>query len=216
MSAPEPLRLPRREAIKWMFAAAASTLLLDPRSRGVDFSPRGDTPGYGDDPDLLKDYEPGDLWPLTFTPEQRRAATALCDVILPADATSPSASAVGVPDFIDEWISAPYPAHKTDRAKLTAGLAWIDAEAKKRFGSDFASLIYRQQTAICDDICHEPSATDEFKTAARFFSRFRNLTTGGFYTTSEGMKDLKFMGNTPSATFDGPSDEILRRLGIEP
>ena len=59
----------------------------------------------------MKVYAAGELWPLTLTKEQRATATALCDLIIPADDTSPAASSVGVVDFIDEWISAPYPEH---------------------------------------------------------------------------------------------------------
>jgi hypothetical protein len=52
-------------------------------------------------------------------------------VIIPADDDSPSASAVGVPDFIDEWISSPYPAQAGDRRIVLDGLQWIDDEAQR-------------------------------------------------------------------------------------
>ena len=65
--------------------------------------------GYGPDPVMVKVYKPGDVWPLTLTEPQRRTTGALCDVIMHADEPSPSASSLGVPDFIDEWISSPYP-----------------------------------------------------------------------------------------------------------
>ncbi len=54
---------------------------------------------YGTDPNLVRVYKPGDLWPLTFTSAQRATAAVLCDLIIPADAKSPSASSVGVVDF---------------------------------------------------------------------------------------------------------------------
>jgi hypothetical protein len=209
-------RLDRRDAIKWMLAAAGTAMLFDPGAAGVDTPPDmgTDAVGYGRDPNLLKDYKPGDLWPLSFTPGQRRSASALCDIIIPADSESPGASAVGVPDFIDEWISAPYPRNQADRRVILDGLAWLDAECQKRFGIDFAGSIYGQQSAICDDICHEPAAAPPFKAGARFFKRFRNLTAGGFYTTKEGMRDLKYVGNVPQATFDGPPPEVLRQIGL--
>ena len=113
-------------------------------------------------------------------------------MIIPADDQGPSASSVKVPDFIDEWVSAPYPGHDRDRKLITEGLAWIEAEAQRRFQNDFGSLVVRQRNAICDDICFEPKAKPEFKTAARFFRRFRDLTAGGYYTTPEGMKDIGY------------------------
>src|ERR1700758_31188 len=106
----------RRTTIQWMLAAAASTRLLGNRAQANSPSaapPRGR--GYGTDPDLARIYKPGELWPLTFTPEQRRTATALCDVIIPADDKSPSAAQLAVHDFIDEWLSAPYPRQQEDK-----------------------------------------------------------------------------------------------------
>ena len=109
-------------------------------------------------------------------------------MIIPAEGGSPAASALHVHEFIDEWISAPYPDQATDRPTVIDGLAWIDAEAGRRFKKDFADLNAAQQTAICGDICYLPKAADRFKTAARFFAKFRDLTAGGFYTTPEGMR----------------------------
>lgn len=202
----------RRTSLKWMLTAAASVALLDENSV-VAATPSAAT-GYGTDPDLQKTYRPGDLWPLTLTEEQRRTATALCDTIIPADATSPAASAVGVPAFIDEWISAPYPGHDQDRAIVLTGLAWIEAESQRRFQSDFASLVLRQKNALCEDIRLVAKAKPEFKTAAQFFKRFRDLTAGGFYTTPEGMKDIGYVANVPLATFAGPPPEVLKQLGL--
>lgn len=206
-------RMDRRAAIKWILAATATLSLRDlplqaaPAAAGV-------ATGYGQDPDLLRDYQPGDLWPLTFTASQRRTCTALCDVIIPADENSPAASAVGVSDFIDEWISAPYPDQRRDRAVILGGLAWLDAEAQRRGRSDFAGLPSAARAALCDDICHEPAAAPEFRPAARFFARFRDLTAAGFYTTPAGMKDIGYMGNVPLASFDGPPPAVLEKLGL--
>jgi hypothetical protein len=207
-----PGRLDRRTAIKWMMAAAATVALVDRLPLGA--APAAGPTGYGTDPDLTKPYHPGDYWPLTFTAEQRRTATALCDVIIPADATSPAASAVGVPDFIDEWISAPYPTQVRDRAVVLEGLAWMDDEARKRFGRSFADLDVPRQRTICDDICYAPEAGAAFKTAAAFFNRYRDLTSGGFYTTPVGMKDIGYVGNMPTPTFAGPTPEALKHLGL--
>jgi hypothetical protein len=213
-SSPRP-RLDRRTAIKWMLTAAASIAIMDrATTAGAATATTKAAVGYGTDPELNKNYKPGDFWPLTFTAGQRRTATALCDVIIPADAKSPAASTVGVPDFIDEWISAPYPGHDKDRALILDGLVWIDAESQKRFGNDFADLIASQQRALCDDICYVPKAKPEFKTAALFFNKFRDLTSGGFYTTPEGMKDLGYVGNVPIATYEGPTPAALKHLGL--
>ena len=203
----------RRTAIKWMLTAASALALLDETPlAGAPSAPAA--VGYGTDPDLVKTYRPGDLWPLTLTDDQLRTATALCDTIIPADATSPAASSVGVPAFIDEWISAPYPGHDRDRKTILDGLTWIEAESQRRFQNDFANLISRQRTELCGEIALVAKAKPEFRTAAQFFKRFRDLTAGGFYTSPEGMKDLGYVGNVPLATFDGPPPAVLKKLGL--
>jgi hypothetical protein len=193
--------LDRRTAIKWVLAASAAL-----RMPSVAFDAAAATPvakGYGKDPDLLKKYAAGDLWPLTLTKEQRATATALCDVIIPEDAQSPAASKVGVVDFIDEWISAPYPEHAADRKLVLEGLSSVDAESQKKFKAPFAKLSETQKTALADAIVQDP-----------FFVRYRALTAGGFYTTPPGWRDLKFVGNVATATFEGPTKEVLAKLGL--
>ena len=217
---PTPLtpRPDRREAIKWMLTASAAVMLTDLKLAGQNLPepvPPASAKGYGQDPDLLKAYKPGDLWPLTFNDVQRATAAALCDAIIPADSTSAGAASVGVHDFIDEWISAPYNGNRKDRPVILKGLAWIEDESMRRFGSAFPDLIAGQRHAIMDDICYEPKAAPQFKEAARFFHRFRDLSGGGFYTTKEGMKDLKYIGNVPLESFEGPSPELIRQLGLE-
>lgn len=219
MNAPEttfvPQRMDRRSAIKWMMTAVASTTLLDRDLLAANAAAAAKSAqGYGTDPDVLKAYKPGDVWPLTFTDAQRRTAAALCDTIIPADGKGPSASSVNVQDFIDEWISAPYGGqHDLDRRVVLEGIAWIDREAQKRFGNAFANLIAGQKNAICDDICHAPDAKPEFRAAAQFFSRFRDLTAGGYYTTPEGMKDIGYTGNVALDKFEVPA-EVLKKLGL--
>jgi hypothetical protein len=221
----------RRRTLKWILAASATMPLLARRVLGDaaraalgEAAPaaRGEgtavapAHGYGADPDLTKFYHPGDLWPLTLTPAQRRTAAGLCDVIIPADDHSPSASSVGVVDFLDEWVSAPYPNQQQDRALILEGLLWMDAEASRRFAKQFADLDEPAQHAICDDVCYEKSAQPQFAAAAKFFTRYRDLTAGGFYTSPEGRKDLGYIGNVPLLKFSGPPAEVLRKVGLNP
>lgn len=208
-------RMDRRTAVKWMLTAAATMPVFRLRLGADEASAAMPAAkGYGTDPNLLRDYPPGELWPLTLSDRQRATAVRLCDLIIPADRESPSASQVGVVDFIDEWISAPYPDQRRDRTTILEGFAWLDAEAQRRFSCDFASLPEAQAGAICDEICYVPRARPELAPAAAFFARYRNLTAGGFYTTPAGTKDLKFVGNVPMLTFDGPPDAVLRKAGL--
>lgn len=204
-------RMDRREALKWMLAASATISVLDARSFGA--APA--TVGYGADPDLMQVYKPGTLWPLTFTREQRRTAAALCDLILPADEKSPSASELKVHDFVDEWISAPYPRQQADREEILKGFAWLDTQSRKRFQQAFVELTEQQKREICDPICSVEKCGPSVKQPALFFAKFRNLTMGGFYSTPEGMKDIQYLGNVPLTHFDGPPPEVLAHLKLK-
>jgi Gluconate 2-dehydrogenase subunit 3 len=211
----------RRDTLKWILAASASPLLQRSALGGGQSAGapalRGDTgqaAGYGSDPDLLKRYKAGDVWPLVLTSAQRRTVTALCDLIIPADDYSPSASAVGVVDFLDEWVSAPYPRQQHDRTAIEEGLVWLDTESKRRFAAEFASAKLTDQTALCNDICDPAKAKEPFATAAEFFARFRDLTAGGFYSTPVGFRDIGYVGNVPLLKFEGPPQDVLRKLGL--
>jgi hypothetical protein len=149
-----------------------------------------------------------------LTAPQRRLAGILADVIIPADEHSPSASAVGVVDFIDEWVSAPYPVNQRDRPVVLGGLEWLDAEGVRRFDKAFSDLDTARQRAICDDICDESRALPARQAAAQFFARYRDLTAGGFYSTPVGRKDLGYIGNVPLAHFDGPPAALLKKLNL--
>jgi hypothetical protein len=201
-------RIDRRTALKWVLAAAAAMQLPKPT-----FADSMVKAGYGKDPDILKIYKADSLWPLTLSKSQRVTATILSDMIIPADDQSPAASAVGVVDFIDEWISAPYPNNVNDKPIVLEGLAWIEAESQRRFKKDFARLSDTQRAAICDDI-NVANAPAELIKPAAFFARYRSLTAGGFYTTPAGMKDLRYVGNVALTSFEGPPVEVLKKLGL--
>jgi hypothetical protein len=206
----------RRTTIKWVLAAGAAWPLVARRAASADSAPSAAQAarGYGTDPNLLTNYHPGELWPLTLTAAQRRLAGILADIIIPADEHSPSASAGGVVEFIDEWVSAPYPTQQRDRGILLGGFAWLNAEAGRRFGKEFSDLDAARQHGICDDICDEARAASERREAARFFALFRDLTAGGFYSSPVGRKDLNYIGNVPLASFDGPPPALLKSMGL--
>ena len=167
--------------------------------------------GTPTDPDMLA---PVVSWDMVLTDEEMRQVAALADVIIPADAGSPAASAVGVPDYINEFVSAP--AHKEQLTQLRGGLAWLNRVARERFGAeDFPALQLAQQHEICDEICFEPDVPQDLKPQARFFDAFRDMCATGFWTTEEGMRDLGYVGNVPLPSFDGPPPEVLAQLGLE-
>jgi len=217
----------RREALKVIAVAAASATLADgltpaitdaqqpiaitPRTVSAPVPPKTGPRGTPTDPDLIN---PKSLWPRLLSAPELLTLAALCDMIIPADATSPAASSVGVPAYIDEYVSAPYDWAERALVRVRGGLTWLNVESGKRFTQTFAMLTNAQRTAICDDICYAPQAKPEFKAGAAFFAEIRNLCASGFYTSDAGMKDLQYIGNMALAKFEGPPLSVLRKLGL--
>jgi hypothetical protein len=208
----------RRTTIKWMLATSAAwpawRAALAQAGHGTALLRPPAAPGFGTDPDLIPPHQRGEFWPLTLSKAQRGLAAVLSDLIIPADEHSPGASAVGVVDFIDEWVSAPYPTQQRDRPVVLAGFAWLDAEGARRAGRGFAELEAAAQTAICDSICSAARAAPEHREAARFFALYRDLTASAFYSSPAGRKDLGYIGNVPLTGFDGAPPELLKKLNL--
>lgn len=229
MSDDNPAPLKRRDALKLLAASAAAAPLTSAFERKARVLPVVDTNpptlevdetaaplagprGTPTDPDLVR---PRVTWTNKLSTAELVTLSALCDVIVPADAKSPSAAAVGVPAYINEYVSAPYDGHKRDLVRVRGGLAWLNAESRRRYSRAFARLTMAQKTAICDDICYVPTAKPEFRAAARFFARVRDLTAEGFYTTDAGMKDIGYVGNIALPKWELPPKAVLKHLGLE-
>ncbi len=209
----ETPRIERRVAMEWILSAAASVPFLGQTAIGAtgESAAAVSGKGYGPDPDMVKAYKPGDLWPLTFSAGQRELVISLCDIIPPADEQSPSASSQGVHDFVDEWISSPYSAQKSDRNLILKGLAWLDEESVRQGSANFVSLNAESQLKICKELSLVPK---EFP--GNFFWKLRDLVAGGYYTTPVGMRDLGYRGNMPMPEWNGPPKEVLDSLGLDP
>jgi len=168
--------------------------------------------GYGTDPDLL--HPAPAPWPNTLTEPQLDTLSVLVDILIPAEGDLPAASAVGVVQVIDEWISAPYPTQQQDRTLLLSGFDWCDREAQRRFNSDFRALYAADCLAIIDDIAHSGHPGDQALEGPRgFFGRLRQLTAGAYYTSPEGVRELGYVGNVPiPGDWPGPTEEALAHL----
>ena len=202
-------RLSRRSVLQWIAAATAAESMSLP---SFAQSSQAASKGYGTDPNLVKIYQPGDVWALIFSKRQKAVATVLADLILPADDLGPAASDLRVPDYVDEWVSAPYPRQVADRGIVLLGLEWIDEESKKRFGEGFAEITDEKKKMICDDLCKpEPGLEKQ----AHFFHVFSSIASGAYFSTQPGWRAIGYVGNTPAVRFDGPPKELLDQLGLE-
>ena len=191
-------KIDRRTALAWVGVVGAATAV---GAGVVVYGPKtgGDvvTHGYGTDPKLTKPEKAP--WTRIMTRDQLTTAAILSDFILPASANAPSASQLGVPDFINEWVSAPYPDQLKDRPLLMNGLNQLSVKVLKTTPEARAAAL-------------EALRTSQDKTTHAFWKRFRRLTIGAYYTTDAGMKDVGFIGNVPRERDPGPSDEVKAHL----
>ena len=211
----------RRETMAWMGAALASPWVMSPVEpafaqgeaglwKDIDLAPIT-APGYGTDPNLVKPSVP---WPLTLNEGQRASLRIAADLMLPADDRSPSGSALGLDAFIDEWVSAPYPDQQRDRRLILSGLAWLDAGEQVPVSvTALTPPVTAKRRAIFDRIAFKNKvallATDVPPPSSR---RLRGLMLGGFYSRPEGLKDIGYIGNTPSMSYAGPTEEAVAHL----
>jgi len=168
--------------------------------------------GYGKDPNLI--LPPESPWPLTLTTEQLSLVSVLSDIICPREGSVPSATEVGVPAVIDEWVSAPYDMQQEHRLYLLSGLTWLDDESQQRFKEKFVQLSNKQQLTIIDDIAYDNEDTpSEFRFIAQVFALMNQLVLSAFFSSPEGAKDIGYMGNVAIAgDYPGPTEEAMEHL----
>lgn len=226
-----PTPVGRRDALKAMAATASLPVLsslpildIDAQARPATPAPvastaaaqptrpRGGPRGDAWDPDL---QNPKKDWPRKLSGAEMATLAALADMIIPADAKSPSASAVGAHHYINEHVSAPFDNNARDLVRIRGGVSWLNLESQQRFSKAFTALTVAQKTAICDDICFVQKAKPGYQAGARFFSLVRNLTATGFYTTDAGMKDIGYIGNMALPEWKLPPIEVRKQLGVE-
>ena len=133
----------------------------------------------------------------------------LCDIILPANAEFGSATDAGVPEFI-EFIVKDMPANQLP---IRGGIAWLDNFSNARYNQTFINLTNEQQFEVCDAIAYPGKTKPENLAGEKFFTRMRNLTLTGYYTSEMGIKDLGYKGNMPGV-WDGVPEEVLREHGV--
>jgi gluconate 2-dehydrogenase gamma chain len=146
----------------------------------------------------------------TFDDHQWETVNVLCDLIIPADERSVSASKAGVPEFMDDWI-----AFRTEqdgntdlRAEIFGGLMWLDHESNSLFEKTFVNASIDQQKQLLDRIAYPARAAKDDSPWVAFFSQFRNLTVGGFFSSKAGVADLPYLGNRAVAEWKGCDPKV--------
>jgi gluconate 2-dehydrogenase gamma chain len=146
----------------------------------------------------------------TFDDHQWQTVRVLCDLIIPADDHSGSASEAGVPEFLDDWIAYRTEQDNNENLKATifGGLMWLDREANDKFQKNFASASPEQQKQLLDRIAYPKRAAKEDQPWVHFFNQYRQLTVGGFFSSKMGVKDLPYLGNTAVAHWQGCDPKV--------
>ena len=149
--------------------------------------------------------------PKFFSPHEWETVRVLVDIIIPKDERSGSATDAGVPEFMD-FIVLDQPQRQT---AMRGGLAWLDRECLSRFDKTFVASTDAERTAVVDDIAWPQRAKPGLAHGVAFFTSFRDLTAGGFWTTKLGISDLQYLGNRSVAQWRGCPQEALEKLGVK-
>jgi hypothetical protein len=145
-----------------------------------------------------------------FNDQQWRTVRMLCDLIIPADDRSGSATEAGVPEFIDDWIDfrTQQDGDRDFEAQIFGGLIWLDRESNRLFEKPFADATVDQQKQLLDRIAWPAKAAKEDEQGVIFFNHFRDLTVGGFFSSKMGVHDLPYLGNTAVAHWTGCDPKV--------
>jgi hypothetical protein len=194
--------LPRRDVIKFLAAAPLAgfaVTALDLEEAAVATREA-----------LARLAERGQAYqPQVFTPAEWRTVRVLVDLVIPRDDRSGSATDAMVPEFMDVFMTS----RQNMQNWMRTGLAWLDDECGRRFGSPFVDCAPAQRTAVLDDIAWPARSRTEMQPGVRFFTNFRNFTASGFWSSRMGVEDLQYIGNVPNM-WNGCPAAALEKLGV--
>ena len=220
-----PAAMDRRGALKAM-AAAAAVPVLGTFEIGEEQMLRAREAA---ETAVLAEMQGAQYAPKFFTRHEYQTVRTLVDYIIPRDERSGSATDAGVPQYMDFVLSdqtpPPGPPNPTPRfyvaptasqINVRGGLAWLDNECAHRFGAGktFLSATDAQRRQVLDDIAWPARAKPELSHGVAFFTRMRDMTASGFYSSKMGIQDLRYMGNVPMAKWDGCPPEVIAKLGV--
>jgi hypothetical protein len=174
-----------------------------------------------------------------FTTDEYATLGRLAEIIVPADSVSGSGKDAGAPEFIDTLAS------QNDQLAniFHGGLAWLDAEMRKRFGASFVGakpdqqktmldllveaaryeaerrgeeLVYQKASVYREFSSYTVKREHELAGGARFFDWVRKMTVDAFYTSPMGIKDLGYMGNRALSKYEVPKEALDYALQRSP
>ena len=156
---------------------------------------------------------PDGAWkPRALTPDQADLVATIADHILP-ETDTPGARAVAVHRFIDAMLAESY--GPEDRERFLAGLADVDARARRTCGRAFLQCATTDQRALLEQLDRDAFATTAGPDNAPFFRTMKELTLVGYYTSEIGATRELRHAPVPGR-FDGcvPLAEIGRAWAV--
>ena len=204
----------RRDSLKSLLVgAAAGGLMVSGCSPNEEVATQqtatNELPGYGRN-EHEKQHDREVLAQEFLNDHELETIAVLVDIILPSNANFGSATDAGVVDFID-FIVKDMPNHQLP---IRGGIAWLDIHSNKLHNKVFKDLTIDQQKAICDTIAYPGKTAPELMVGERFFTRMRNLTMTGYFTSEIGIKDLGYQGNRPGV-WDGIPADVLAEHDVD-
>jgi hypothetical protein len=167
--------------------------------------------------------------PKFFNAHEYQTVRVLVDYIIPRDERSGAATDAGVPQYMDfvlaDQTPPPGPPNPTRRfyvaptaaqINIRGGLAWLDTECARRFGvgKTFLKSSDTQRREVLDDLAWPEKAKPELSHGVAFFTRLRDMTAAGFFSSKMGVQDLRYLGNMPVASWNGCPPNVLAKLGV--
>lgn len=157
--------------------------------------------------------QPAAYAPTFFTSREWPTVRMLADYVIPRDERSGSATDARAPEFMDFILGEPG-ANENTRVAIRGGLAWLDVESRRRFGTPFVDATDPQRRQLLDDIAWPEKAAPAMSYGVSFFNRFRDMTAAAFFSSSVGWKDLQYIGNTFNPGWNGCPPEANAKLGV--
>lgn len=160
----------------------------------------------------VKQRNAGVYKPACLTAHEFQTVALLAVLIIPPDGPDPGGAGSGAPEYIDLLCSG------ADRmARIwQGGVAWLDAESRRRFQASFLEAPPAARTELLDLIAYRRNSSPALGPGIEFFEWARRMVVDAWTTSPAGVKALGFQGNTGMAEFQVPAEALTYALKRSP
>ena len=81
---------------------------------------------------------------------------------------------------------------------IVNNINYLSARVDHRAGKEFIGCSEQDQLTNCDQIAYPKKTKLELREGMQFFTRMRNLTPTGYFTSEMGVEELGYKGITPN------------------